>query len=67
MYSLLKRTADRMVEVAVPKINAGACCPPDPYYKFCYCDTWHMYIRMCQTDCACQDHCGGCYWGESCL
>jgi hypothetical protein len=57
--------ADRMLSMVVPKIKAGACCPPDTTQQFCYCQPYHSidhanFYRSCSYNCACQLVCGGC-------
>jgi hypothetical protein len=54
--------ADRLLSVVVPKITAGACCPPDTTIQFCYCVSHegYAYGRYCSYNCACQISCSTC-------
>jgi hypothetical protein len=53
--------ADRLLSAVVPRITAGACCPPDTTFQLCYCyyPGYGLY-RYCSYNCACQITCGGC-------
>ena len=58
--------ADRLVSAVVPRVTAGACCPPDPYTVTCtacarnYAHVWQKTVKTCSYNCACQVFCGGC-------
>jgi hypothetical protein len=57
---LVTTVADRLLSVVVPRVTAGACCPPDPWVQECYCSNHTIYVKTCSYTCACIAHCGGC-------
>lgn len=64
--------ADRMLSVVVPRVTAGACCPPDPHQVACgpcYVNrlTRHQTQRTCSYTCACKVVCGGCSTYATCV
>jgi hypothetical protein len=50
----------------VAKADVGAACPPDPFYKHCYCTERSDYRQYCSTNGACVTRCGACYVYRTC-
>ncbi|MGY0233971.1 hypothetical protein [Longispora urticae] len=61
MRAMLGTLSDRLLGAFVPKANVGAGCPPDPFYKYCYCSGNYQYEKHCSTNGACITFCGSCY------
>ncbi|WP_414941281.1 hypothetical protein [Amycolatopsis sp. cmx-11-51] len=61
MRKTLGTFSDKLLSVFVAKADVGAGCPPDPYYKHCYCRERSDFRRNCSTNGACKEYCGPCY------
>jgi hypothetical protein len=57
MRKTMEVLSDRLLSVFVPKADVGAGCPPDPYYKGCYCRERTRYGKRCSTSPACVTTC----------
>ncbi|WP_181772415.1 hypothetical protein [Amycolatopsis pittospori] len=58
--------SDKLLSVFVAKADVGAGCPPDPYYKHCYCRERSDFRRNCSLNGACKEFCGACYAYRTC-
>ncbi|WET76452.1 hypothetical protein P3102_20210 [Amycolatopsis sp. QT-25] len=61
MRKTLGSLSDRLLSVFVTKADVGAGCPPDSYYRHCYCRERSDFRRNCSTNLACKEFCGACY------
>lgn len=63
---LIAPIADRLLSAVVPRVTAGACCPPDTQQVACDgCGrtSQHLWMRAwktCSYNCACKLMCGPC-------
>lgn len=69
---LLASLADRLLSMVVPRVTAGACCPPDPTQVACgpcYKNrlTEHQSQKTCSYTCACKVLCGACTTYATCV
>ncbi|WP_020390320.1 hypothetical protein [Kribbella catacumbae] len=63
---LVERVADAFLDRFVPKADVSAGCPPDPYYKYCFCDAKVEYWRYVYTRPDCSISYGSCGFYKYC-
>ncbi|MDT7786664.1 MAG: hypothetical protein QOF58_5083 [Pseudonocardiales bacterium] len=66
MRKTLESLSDKLLGVFVAKVDVGAGCPPDPYYKHCYCRERSDFRQRCSQNGACKEFCGPCTVFRTC-
>jgi hypothetical protein len=67
MRKTMEVLSDKLLSMFVPKADVGAACPPDPFYKVCYCRERTRYRQYCSTNGACVTKCGACSAYNQCI
>lgn len=60
MRKTLETLSDKLLGMFVAKVDVGAGCTPDPYFKHCYCRERSDFRRRCTQNGACKEYCGPC-------
>ncbi|MBP2325031.1 hypothetical protein JOF56_005416 [Kibdelosporangium banguiense] len=66
MRKTFRVLGDRLLSVFVAKADVGAACPPDPYYKHCYCRERTDFRKRCALTGPCRETCGPCVAYKTC-
>jgi hypothetical protein len=66
MRKTLESLSDKLLGMFVAKVDVGAGCPPDKYFKHCYCRERSDFRRTCSQNGACKEFCGPCVVFRTC-
>jgi hypothetical protein len=66
MRKTLESLSDKLLGMFVAKADVGAACPPDPFYRHCYCRERSDFRQYCSTNGACRLICGECRVFRTC-
>lgn len=66
MRKTVERLSDRLLSMFVTKADVGAACPPDWWYKHCYCRERSDFRQRCSVNGACKVTCGPCVVFKTC-